>query len=368
MEDQKLIITDTNQKDVVCSNCAGKLIYMPGSEFLLCEFCGAKNIIEIRDEVIEELDFEQFLKESIDTDKDTVEVKTFDCNACGAKTSIDSNTISSECPFCGSKFVVSQESCTRIIKPKSLLPFKVSQKEAIDEFKKWLRKLWFAPPKLKKYARQAEKLNGIYIPFWTYDSDTSTYYTGQRGIDYTETETYTDSKGETQTRSVTRTSWTSVSGTVRLFFDDVLVVASDSLPKKKVDKLEPWDFDNLVPYEEKFLSGFRAENYKTGLKEGFDEAKIKMDPKIRKAINRDIGGDRQQITSMSTTYSNVTFKHMLLPIWISAYRFNNKVYRFLVNARTGKVSGERPWCWWKIALAVLAGLAIIGAIIYFANS
>ena len=101
------------------------------------------------------------------------------------------------------------------------------------------------------------------------------------------------------------------------------------------------------------------------LKEGFDDAKSKMDPKIREAINRQIGGNHQKITSLSTSFSNITFKHTLLPIWISAYRFKDKVYRFIVNAQTGKVQGERPWCWWKIALAVLGALAVIGAIIYF---
>ena len=364
MEDQKLIITDTNQKDVICSNCAGKLIYNPGSEFLLCEFCGAKNIIEIRDESIEELDFEEYLRNSMNLQQDTVEIKTFDCNACGAKTSIEGNIISSECPFCGSKYVLKQESCSRIIKPKSLLPFKVTQKEAVDAFKKWLKKLWFAPPKLKKFASQSEKLNGVYIPFWTYDSDTVTDYKGKKGIDRTETYTTTNSKGESETQTRTTTTWYNVSGTVKIFFDDVLVVASDSLPRDKVDKLEPWDFQNLVPFEEKFLSGFRAENYKTELKEGFDIAKQKMDVKIRAAICKDIGGDRQQITWLSTQYSNITFKHMLLPIWISAYRFKNKVYRFIVNGRTGKVQGERPWCWWKILLVTLLAIGIFALLMY----
>lgn len=364
MEEQKVHISDTNQKEVSCGNCAGKLKYKPGTDFLICEFCNTKNVIEVSNEAVEELDFEKYLNKTINTEKDTEEVRTFDCESCGAKTGIDDNIVSSECPFCGSRYVVKQESCTRIIKPKSLLPFKISQKEALASFKKWLNKLWFAPPKLKKFAKQAEKLNGIYIPFWTYDSDTTTNYVGKRGINYTETKTFTDSKGKTKTRTVTKTRWYSVSGTVKIFFDDVLIVASDSLSKKKVDKLEPWDFENLVPYEPKFLSGFRAEKYKTELKEGFDEAKKKMDPQIRNAIRRDIGGDKQQILSANTNYSNITFKHMLLPIWISAYRFKDKVYRFLVNARTGEVQGERPWCWWKIAIAVILGLAVIGGIIY----
>jgi len=249
MEDRNIVITDTNQQDVVCSNCAGSLTYKPGDDFLVCEFCGAKNNIEIREEEIQELDFEEYIRKNVDHNTDVIQVKTFDCNSCGAKTSVEDNTISSECPFCGSKYVINQESISSLIKPKSLLPFKVTQKEALDAFKKWLKKLWFAPPKLTKLATQTDKMNGVYVPFWTYDSNTVTRYRGQRGDNYTRTESYTDSKGETQTRTVTETRWRSVSGVVAIFFDDVLVVASDSLPKDKVDKLEPWDFENLVPYE-----------------------------------------------------------------------------------------------------------------------
>lgn len=68
---------------------------------------------------------------------------------------------------------------------------------------------------------------------------------------------------------------------------------------------------------------------------------------------------------MNTTYSEVKFKHLLLPLWISSYRYNEKIYRFIINARTGEVTGDRPWSWIKITLATLAGLALAGAIYYY---
>jgi predicted RNA-binding Zn-ribbon protein involved in translation (DUF1610 family) len=369
MEDQNFnpTLSDTNQSDIVCKNCAAKLVFEPGTTSLACPYCGTMNEIEIKQESIDELDFEEFLKNA-ERGTEIEEVATVACDACGAVTTLDKNVVSSECPFCGNKLIVKNESTSKQLKPKSVLPFKISSKEALESFKSWLKKLWFAPPGLKKFATQAEKIAGMYLPYWTYDSNTSTFYKGQRGDDYKTTESYTDDKGNTQTRTVTKTRWTNVSGSVSLFFDDVLVLASKSLPQQKTDKLEPWDLENLIPFDEKFLSGFRAETYAIGLKEGFDTAKVKMDPKIREAINRNIGGDHQRITSMMTTYSNITFKHTLLPIWISAYRFNNKVYRFIVNGRTGKVQGERPWCWWKIALLVLAIAGAIGALVYFGGN
>jgi LSD1 subclass zinc finger protein len=357
-------LSDTNQKDIVCTNCAAKLVFEPGTTSLACPYCGTVNEIEIKLESIDELDFDEFLRNA-ESGPEIEEVSTVACDACGAVTSMDPNVVSSECPFCGNKLIVKNESTSKQLKPKSLLPFKITSKDALLSFRTWLKKLWFAPPGLKKYASQAEKIAGMYLPYWTYDSDTFTNYKGQRGDDYTTTETYTDGSGKTQTRTVTKTRWTNVSGSLSLFFDDVLVLASKSLPQAKTDKLEPWDLENLIPFDEKFLSGFRTESYGVGLKEGFDSAKMKMDPRIREAVNRQIGGDHQRISSMQTTFSNITFKHTLLPIWISAYRFKDKVYRFIVNGRTGKVQGERPWCWWKIALLVIVILGAIGALVYF---
>ncbi len=355
-------LSETNQKDIVCKNCAAKLVYSPGTSSLSCPYCGTLNEIEIRDEIIEELDFEEFLKDA-EHGSEIEEVSTIACEACGAITTLDKNVVSSDCPFCGNKLIVKNESTSKLIKPKSLLPFKIDSKQAIESFKSWLKKLWFAPPGLKKYATQSSKISGMYLPYWTYDSETYTEYIGQKGIDYTETESYTDGSGKSQTRTVTKTRWTRVSGSLNIFFDDVLVLASKSLPQKNTDTLEPWDLENIIPYEEKFLSGFRAETYSVGLKDGFDTAKIKMDTMIEQRIREDIGGDRQRIDSKNTKHSNITFKHTLLPIWISSYRFKSKTYRFIVNGRTGKIQGERPWCWWKIALLILA---IIGVFVLLA--
>ncbi len=144
-----------------------------------------------------------------------------------------------------------------------------------------------------------------------------------------------------------------------------MVLASNSLHEKYTNALEPWDMENITGYNDKFLSGFRSESYQVDVKTGFEKSKVKMDDGIRTTIRRDIGGDHQQITSMSTVYNDITFKHILLPIWLSAYRYNEKVFRFMINGRTGEVQGERPYSVVKIALTVLAVIAV-GVGVYFA--
>jgi DNA-directed RNA polymerase subunit RPC12/RpoP len=356
--------------EIACKNCGAKLIFKPGTQQLTCEFCGTYNEIQIDyskvKEAHEERDLVSFLKNKQDVSQEYT-IQTIDCKACGAKTSVSANTVSDNCSFCGSPFENVQAHEIRLIKPQALLPFNIQSKEGHESFKKWIDKLWWAPNDLKKYARMSEKLQGVYIPYWTFDADTSSSYSGARGEHYYESESYTDNNGNKQTRQVQKTRWYNVSGRVSRFFDDVLVMASNSLPAKYADNLEPWDLNNLIPYDPKFMSGFRSEAYQVDLEAGLGISKEKMDVVIRQDIRMDIGGDEQRIYTVNTAHKEITFKHILLPIWISAYRYREKVYRFMINGRNGKVSGERPYSWIKITLAVLAGMAAAGAIYYFSE-
>ena len=348
-----------------CSGCGGDLIYSPGAAKMECPYCGAEVDCPTPAGEVLEHDFESQLA-SLEANVTTTTVSQVTCNACGAENHLESNQTSGECAFCGTPFV-QQPREANVIKPQALLPFAVTRDKGIGHFREWINGLWFAPNKLKHFARDIQKLKGLYLPHWTYDSDTTTDYMGQRGVAYYVSVSYTDSDGNRRTRQERRIRWYPASGRVWVKFDDILVPASDTLPREYVDELEPWDLSALTPYEDAFLSGFQSESYTVDLRGGFDIAKIKMEPEIEETIRWDIGGDEQRIHHKTTYYSDITFKYILLPVWISAYRFKDKTYQFLVNARTGEVQGERPWSWIKITLAVLAALAVIGTIIYFAN-
>jgi predicted RNA-binding Zn-ribbon protein involved in translation (DUF1610 family) len=296
------------------------------------------------------------------------ETLTIKCTACGAESTLKPDVTADRCPFCGAA-IVTEGTSAKQIRPWGLLPFHIKQEQAMAAFRDWVRSLWFAPNDLYRYA-DANPVKGVYIPYWTYDCQTDTAYEGHRGDDYTETETYTEyenGKPVTRTRTVTRTRWTWVSGRVDNAFDDILVLASNSLPRKYTERLEPWDLENLAPYQDDFLAGFVAESYQIDLPAGFELAKGIMEGTIRQSVCQDIGGDHQRIDSMRTSYLNITFKHILLPLWISAYLYRSRVFRFLVNARTGEVTGERPYSGWKIFFFVLSIAAVIAGVAIFAT-
>ena len=237
---------------------------------------------------------------------------------------------------------------------------------------RWLGSLWFAPSGLQDYARKGRAMQGVYVPYWTFDADTRSRYSGRRGTVYYETQPVQvrDQQGRVRTemRQVAKIRWTPVSGRVARFFDDVLILASRSLPKSHTDALLPWDLTRLQPYQPEFLAGFRAEGYTVSLEEGLTEARAYMDRMIERDVRFDIGGDRQEIHNIDTEVSDVTFKHILLPVWTAAYKFRGRSYRFVVNGQTGKVQGERPWSPWKIAVAVVLGLIVAGVVIWLSQN
>lgn len=349
-----------------CQNCGAVLHFAPGTGSLRCEYCGSLNEITAAGDApeIRSIPFEDFLREQ-ETQRNTRAELLVKCGNCGASTTLPTGVTSDTCPFCASPLVIDKSAGTQVQKPHYVLPFVIASAKAAGNFRSWLDSLWFAPGDLAKQvtATGSSILKGLYLPYWSYDSDTFTRYTGQRGEYYYVTESYTEN-GQRRTRQVRHTRWHAASGSVDLDFRDVLVSASPSLPQKTAGILEPWRLEELQPFDERYLSGFRSETWQTDVHAGFAIAKTKMEPRIRDLICQDIGGDDQRIDGMDTEYREPALKYIMLPVWISSYRYGGKVYQFVVNACTGEVTGERPWSWIKIALAILAGIALIAFIVY----
>ena len=354
-----------------CVSCGAKLSFAPGSKTLKCPYCAASNNIPETDDTVEELDLDTWLTQ-LESAHETHEQEQVKCNNCGGAQTLAANLFATSCTFCGSP-ITSKSYAQRLIKPKALVPFKITQLQAQDKWRAWIKGLWLAPSALKNFVQSDGGIKGIYVPYWTYDANTYSNYTGQRGDDYTERYETTNSNGERVTETRTQTRWTGVAGNVSFFHDDVLVAASktaygaatpagSNLPVLNMfgtSNLRTWNTKEVVPYQEEYIVGFQAEAYQISLKEGFIEAKQIINSKVQQLVQADIGGDHQRISSLDTQYSHLTFKHILLPMWVSAYLFSGKTYRFVVNGQTGEVQGESPKSGWKIFFLVTAILAVL---------
>lgn len=357
--------------EIKCKECGANLKFQPGTKHLTCEYCGAFNEIVVSNEPIEETDYLQFISE-LEANSDKHELSTVRCENCGASTTLSPNVVSDICPYCSTPLIIKNGTTSKTVRPKYLLPFTIDRIKANKLFIQWVKSLWFAPSELKRFATEENlRLKGLYMPYWTYDTNTDSDYVGAKGVYYYVTQTYTvtvNGKSQIRTRQVRRTRWSPASGQVQNTFDDILIFASISLPSTMVDELQPWNLHALVDYNDQFLAGFVAEAYKIGVKDGFEFAKQKIAPVIQQTIKSHIGGDEQRIYNIKSHYNNIKFKHILLPLWISAYHYNNKIFRFIVNAQTGEIKGERPYSAWKITFFILSILALIAVIIYIIGS
>ncbi|AVO39384.1 TFIIB-type zinc finger domain-containing protein [Pukyongiella litopenaei] len=348
----------TEEHRFPCDTCGGDYRFDPAQGALVCAHCGQVQQVASgpwQGGRLREIDFDAAVADRL-PETEIEETRVITCPNCAAQVEFDPDTHAAECPFCATP-VVTDTGTHRHIKPRGILPFALTEAHAHEAMGNWLGRLWFAPSGLKRYARKGRRMQGIYVPYWTFDARTRSNYQGDRGTIYYETRIVIQN-GRRVRQQVPKIKWSRTSGRVARSFDDILVLASQSLPKVYTDALQPWDLPALEPYQPEFLAGFRAEAYTVELGHGYTEARDVMGRVIERDVRFDIGGDRQRILAIDTEVSNVTFKHILLPIWLAAYKYRGKTYRFVVNGRTGQVQGERPYSTLKIVLAIIAGLFI----------
>ncbi|MEM9435071.1 MAG: primosomal protein N' (replication factor Y) - superfamily II helicase [Pseudomonadota bacterium] len=346
-----------------CETCGSDLRFNPDRRDLTCDHCGNHQEIALAGaSPLREQDYRAALTSGAG-EIEEIETQTAKCPNCAAEISFDAGIHAQECPFCATPLVVGT-AASRQIKPQAVVPFALDERGAREAMTDWLGRLWFAPSGLQDFARKGRAMDGLYVPYWTYDADTSTNYSGARGTVYYETRHVTVN-GKPKTTRVAKTRWRNVSGRVARNFDDILVLASRSLPKPHTDKLAPWDLSALHPFDPQYLAGFRSESYGVELDDGFVEARDYMDRMISRDIRFDIGGDKQRISRADTQTKNVSFKHVLLPIWVAAYKYRGGSYRIVVNGQTGTVTGARPYSTVKIAIAVVLGIALAAAVGFF---
>lgn len=342
-----------------CPSCGGAMVFSPKTQGLTCAYCDNVIDLQAQDTTIIEYplsEAEAFADHNWGEDKVVIH-----CEQCGGQTLVNATFKASQCVFCGSSHVISQTEGVGI-KPESVLPFGVTKAQARLKFKAWINKRMYAPRPLKQ-AIDIENLKGIYIPFFTYDSDTHTAFTAKRGVYYYTTRT-TRVNGKTVTKRVRHTRWRTVHGVYDKYYDDILVNSSKKVDDKLVSKMGGFDHHKLKPYRPEYLSGYLAERYSLSLKDGWDKGRNRVDDLIHHGIREKVGGDEFRLLNRSTNYGEVQFKHLLLPLYMASFTYRDKIYHFIIQGSSGQVVSEYPKSVLKI-LATLVGALLLMALIYY---
>ncbi|HSB36349.1 MAG TPA: zinc ribbon domain-containing protein [Thermoanaerobaculia bacterium] len=314
-------------------------MWNPGADALRCPYCGTVRALPTTPSQVTERPIEEGLRAPRDLGWGT-ERKTVACPRCGARESMAPGQRAAACAFCGTPAVVETPVSGDMIRPAGLLPFRLDKARAAETFRRWLSGLWFRPNDLYQRA-ELTGLQGVYVPFWSFDAATHSAWEAEAG--------YRRAGGRADD-----IRWEPASGFLELFLDDVLVPASKGLDAALSAEIEPFPTKELAAYDPSFLSGFLAEETAVDLPAGLKAAGDRMAAQIRAACVRQIPGQTYRKLKVRTQYTDVAFKNALLPVWIAAYDYRGRPFRFLVNGVTGKVAGHAPLSWVKVGLAVLA--------------
>ena len=344
--------------DAKCPQCAATIEFDPASGMLSCPFCGYSRKVEETKEA--EIAQEQALSDAQNRDANFswgAGKKTVICENCGGESVYDELMVSNVCPYCGSNHIVEAQA-QNTIPPTGICPFTVDHGKADVAFQKWIKGRFYAPSAAKKQAK-AGAFSGLFLPYWTFDADTFTSYTGKAG------RTVTTGSGKNQT---THTIWKNVAGQYQKFVDDEPILASTHHDGDLLRSIEPFDTDAAVDYNPEYLSGFITERYSVGLNDSWVRAQARIKADLESDITSEIKSEHNadQVSSLhlNTLYDNVKYKYLMLPVWTSAFTYKSKIYKFYVNGRTGKVGGKFPISALKVILTILVVLAILLLIIY----
>ena len=341
------------ETDAKCPNCGATIQFDPATGHMHCEYCGYERVIPPAEEgkAVEELDF--LTAEHTASHEWGAKKKVVVCKCCGAESVYDELQTSDVCPYCGATQVMPAQDDDSMA-PGGVAPFEISKEQASENFEEWLKGRLFTPRAAKESCK-AEAMNGIYLPYWTYDTKTVSNWTGEAGYEYEET----DSDGD----SHTETRWKKVRGLLNLPIDDELVCGSTRHEKDILDSILPFEHEKLVPYKPEYVAGFVSERYSVGLKDGWETARAQIDEKIKEAIRQQIideyDADDASVGKVSTVYDDITFKYVLFPIWMSSFKYKDKVYQFMVNGQTGQVGGKAPVSALRVIIAILIAIGAI---------
>lgn len=345
-------------ESVKCSACGSNMVFQPETQSLYCEHCGTKKSFA-SDLKAEELDIRTALNEGRRWESEATVV--FACENCNAKIVLQKSETAKVCPFCGTAHVKKTEELAGL-KPNALIPFVFGEEKAIELSKAWAKKRFFAPQSFKKKLG-ADNVKGVYTPGFTFDSSTSTYYEGVLG----RTETRTVGYGKNR-RVQTYTVWFNVRGTFDRNYDDVLITSGTKFSQKQLDKISPFDTNEGKIYEENYMLGFMAYHYDVELTDCWQTAKAMMDSNIKRGILSRYRYDKVAHLNISTSHSNVTYKYVMLPVYVGNFNYKKRLYNFYVNGSTGKVYGKTPKSFWKILATVLVSVATVAGICLLAGS
>lgn len=324
-----------------CPNCGAPLKFEPGEQLFACEFCASKfseeTLIEFakEEEKKAEQKKEEYKEKEIKAKEDEKEngfhAAVYNCPSCGAEIVTDETTAATYCYFCHNPIVLSTR-LTDEFKPELVLPFKLTDKDAKDNFMKWTKKKLFIPKDFF-VSHNINNISGVYYPYWATDFITDASFVGEGEI-----VTYTS----TSTEDITTTKYYSVERRGEVEFNNLMRSALKKEDRKLGDGIHPFNLNEAKPFSMAYLSGFIAEKRDIDKEEVrpslIEEMKEYIPSVLTKGeVYTSLHGD----SSMAVKAES--FRYVLLPSWILTYKdHQGKLWHYAMNGQNGTLCGKLP--------------------------
>jgi hypothetical protein len=327
----------------VCPKCGGPLAHVDVADkhSLACNYCGNRlhEYQALQEGALTgEEDFTVALATARGHRWELPAERTLKCEGCGATFTLPPLQLSGTCPFCGSAHVITA-SADELIEPEGILPFQLGADDASQRIHRWLDHLKFRPGDLDERAA-ISRPRKVFLPFWTFDLGGTMSWNAQVEEGY----------GKHKV-------WVPRNGVYLVSHNDLLVPATHTLPRDVLDDLAEYDTQALVPYSAELLSDTTAEIYQIPLADASLVARQQALHLGQVYVQRhDLAGETYQDFFMSSGGLIVeSYKLVLLPLWITEYRYKNEAFLAAVNGQNGKTAGHVPRSGLQKALAGLFG-------------
>ena len=348
-----------------CPQCNGIVSYSADAQELVCPHCGYTRKVGAPVVGLSAERFEFTLAALDQSEKGWGADRTsIQCEACNASFSVAGDQLSTTCPFCGSNRVATSAALHDFIRPGYLIPFTVDEQRCQAVVTEWLGRGWMHPPALRQ-VNAIGHFTGIYMPFWVFDAHIEAQWKALVGHERQERR-YRDGKWETETVI----DWRWENGHVHLPSDNMLIYGTDKVSTVLLERLYPYNLNQLTVYDAGYLAGWQAHAYEMQLKPAWDLGKQRMREQAKSACYRDIQSPHVRNFSMTANFSEERWRYVLLPTYMATYGFENKTYHVMVNGQTGAVAGQKPVAWLRVWLAIALALApgLLGGLIGLVTS
>jgi transcription elongation factor Elf1 len=339
-----------------CPNCGANTAYDVAAGGIACEYCGYVAPVHTVHVGQTAAEYEFTLDTVSQAERGWGEKRqVLHCESCGAELSIPYGALTSTCPYCASNHVNVTISLEEDLRPRFLIPFKLDKAQSKQQVVEWLGKGWFHPDDLAANT-VVGRLSGVYLPFWTFDTEVDAAWKAEVGHEHT-VRHYNASQKRWETR--TKIVWRWETGDIHLSIDDFLVTGSSArrISLRILRRISNFVMSGLETYDPSYLAGWQAQAYETTLTEAWETGKESIREQAKKACYQDIHSTHVRNFSMSADFADESWRYVLLPVYLAAYHSGEETYQVMVNGQTGTVAGQKPVAWWKIWLAVGAMLA-----------